>query len=118
MYLSSCIIIKAFKFFFFFRQILISITLCCPVSALYYAWQEKNNTQVSVYHIQLSFSLNSPSHEGMDTPAGSEDVQIIMSSFRSHVVKVRVAKQLGKQHLQLLSDDDDESGGLWTSITR
>ncbi|XP_071549472.1 UDP-glucose:glycoprotein glucosyltransferase 1 isoform X4 [Panulirus ornatus] len=57
------------------------------------------------------------SHEGTDTPAGSEDVQIIMSSFRSHVVKVRVAKKPGKQHMQLLSDDNEESGGLWNSIT-
>ncbi|XP_045583681.2 UDP-glucose:glycoprotein glucosyltransferase 1 isoform X2 [Procambarus clarkii] len=57
------------------------------------------------------------SHEGTDTPAGSEDVQIIMSSFKSHVVKVRVAKKPGKQNMQLLSDDNEESGGLWNSIT-
>lgn len=58
------------------------------------------------------------SHEGTDTPAGSEDVQVVMSSFKSHVVKVRVAKKPGKQHMQLLSDDDDDGGGgLWNSIT-
>ena len=62
--------------------------------------------------------LVSRSHEGTDTPAGSEDVQVVMSSFKSHVVKVRVAKKPGKQHMQLLSDDDDEGGGLWNSITR
>ncbi|KAG7169373.1 UDP-glucose:glycoprotein glucosyltransferase 1-like [Homarus americanus] len=57
------------------------------------------------------------SHEGTDTPTGSEDVQIILSSFKSHVVKVRVAKKPGKQNVQLLSDDNEESGGLWNSIT-
>lgn len=57
------------------------------------------------------------SHEGTDTPSGSEDVQIIMSSFKSHVVKVRVAKKPGKQNMQLLSDDNEESGSLWNSIT-
>lgn len=70
-------------------------------------------------------SRNSPlkkglvcSHEGTDTPVGSEDVEIIISSFRSHVVKVRVGKQPGKQHLELLADENEESGGLWNSITR
>ncbi|KAK4305525.1 hypothetical protein Pmani_022586 [Petrolisthes manimaculis] len=59
------------------------------------------------------------SHEGTDTPKGSEDVEILLSSFRSHVVKVRVGKQPGKQHLSLLSDEDDDTqgGGLWSSIT-
>ncbi|XP_045120712.1 UDP-glucose:glycoprotein glucosyltransferase 1-like isoform X4 [Portunus trituberculatus] len=57
------------------------------------------------------------SHEGTDTPAGSEDVQVVMGSFKSHVVKLRVAKKPGKQHMQLLSDESDEGGGLWNSIT-
>ncbi|XP_064106308.1 UDP-glucose:glycoprotein glucosyltransferase 1-like isoform X1 [Macrobrachium nipponense] len=57
------------------------------------------------------------SHEGTDTPAGSADVEIIMSSFRSQVVKIRVAKQPGKQNMELLVDDNEESGGLWNSIT-
>lgn len=57
------------------------------------------------------------SHEGTDTPVGSDDVEIIMSSFRSQVVKVRVAKQAGKQNMELLADDSEESGGLWNSIT-
>ncbi|MPC29875.1 UDP-glucose:glycoprotein glucosyltransferase [Portunus trituberculatus] len=48
------------------------------------------------------------SHEGTDTPAGSEDVQVVMGSFKSHVVKLRVAKKPGKQHMQLLSDESDE----------
>lgn len=59
------------------------------------------------------------SHEGTDTPEGSEDVEILLSSFRSHVVKVRVGKQPGKQHLSVLADEEDEGqgGGLWSSIT-
>ncbi|KAK7083347.1 UDP-glucose:glycoprotein glucosyltransferase 1, partial [Halocaridina rubra] len=57
------------------------------------------------------------SHEGTDTPSGSDDVQVIISSFRSQVVKIRVAKQPGKQNMELLTDESEESGGLWNSIT-
>lgn len=57
------------------------------------------------------------SHEGTDSPSGSSEVEVVMSSFRSLVVKVRVAKQPGKQHMELLGDEADEQGGLWNSIT-
>ncbi|XP_018026730.1 UDP-glucose:glycoprotein glucosyltransferase 1 isoform X2 [Hyalella azteca] len=59
------------------------------------------------------------SHEGTDTPSGSSAVQVLVSSFRSHVVKVRVAKLPGKQDMDLLNEDDkdDEAGGLWNTIT-
>lgn len=40
-----------------------------------------------------------------------------MSSFRSLVLKVRVAKQPGKQNMELLGDESEEQGGLWSSIT-
>lgn len=44
---------------------------------------------------------------------------MVMSSFKSHVVKIRVAKKPGKQHMQLLADENEEGGGgLWNSITR
>ncbi|XP_041973960.1 UDP-glucose:glycoprotein glucosyltransferase [Aricia agestis] len=56
-------------------------------------------------------------HENTDTPAGSEDIQVLMSSLRSHVIKLRVSKRAGKQHLDLLADSDDNSGGgIWNSI--
>lgn len=68
---------------------------------------------------QTQWSSLHDSHEGTDTPEGSEDVQVVMSSFKSHVVKVRVAKKPGKQHMQLLADENEEGGGgLWNSITR
>ncbi|XP_076324138.1 UDP-glucose-glycoprotein glucosyltransferase isoform X3 [Tachypleus tridentatus] len=58
------------------------------------------------------------SHEGTDSPPGSKDVAVIISNFRSHVIKVRVNKKSGKLHQDLLNDDDDsDNGGIWNSIT-
>ncbi|KAK7864404.1 hypothetical protein R5R35_000446 [Gryllus longicercus] len=56
------------------------------------------------------------SHDGSDTPANSSDIKVVISSFRSHVLKLRVGKKPDKQHLSLLSDDD-AAPGLWNSIT-
>lgn len=59
------------------------------------------------------------SHENTDTPAGSADIQVLMSSFRSHVIKIRVTKKQDKQNLDLLDEADDKnSGGIWNSIAR
>ena len=60
------------------------------------------------------------SHEGTDTPEGSNVVQVLLSSFRSHVVKVKVAKQPGKQDLDLLEDDDvpGKQGSIWNTIAK
>ncbi|XP_028175113.1 UDP-glucose:glycoprotein glucosyltransferase [Ostrinia furnacalis] len=56
-------------------------------------------------------------HENTDTPAGTEDIQVLMSSFRSHVIKLRVSKKPDKQHLELLVENDEKnSGGIWNSI--
>ncbi|CAG9108221.1 unnamed protein product [Plutella xylostella] len=56
-------------------------------------------------------------HENTDTPAGSADIQVLMHSFRSHVIKLRVSKKADKQHLDLLADGDEKSsGGIWNSI--
>lgn len=57
------------------------------------------------------------SHENTDTPAGSEDIQVLMSSFRSHIIKLRVSKKPDKQHLDLLvENEDNNAGGIWNSI--
>lgn len=56
------------------------------------------------------------SHDGSDTPANSTDIKVLISSFRSHIVKLRVQKKPDKYNMDLLSDDD-ENGGLWNSIT-
>ena len=66
------------------------------------------------------------SHEGTDTPtnqntdAGGDkgDIHVLISSFKSHVLKLKVSKKAGKQNIDLLSTDGDEAegGGLWNSI--
>ncbi|XP_063547254.1 UDP-glucose:glycoprotein glucosyltransferase [Cydia strobilella] len=56
-------------------------------------------------------------HENTDTPAGSEEIQVLMSSFRSHVIKLRVSKKPDKQNHDLLVDNEDiNQGGIWNSI--
>ncbi|KAJ2946318.1 hypothetical protein O0L34_g12355 [Tuta absoluta] len=56
-------------------------------------------------------------HENTDTPAGSEDIQVLMSSFKTHVIKLRVTKKPDKQHLDLLvENEDNNAGGIWNSI--
>ncbi|PSN48119.1 UDP-glucose:glycoprotein glucosyltransferase [Blattella germanica] len=57
------------------------------------------------------------SHDGSDTPANSSDIKVLISSFRSHVLKLKVAKKPDKMHMDLLSDDNDPNSGLWNSIT-
>ena len=56
--------------------------------------------------------------DGVDLPAEATGVSVVISSFRSHVVKLRVAKKPGMEQMDLLSDDADESAGLWGSIKR
>ncbi|XP_001944699.1 UDP-glucose:glycoprotein glucosyltransferase [Acyrthosiphon pisum] len=57
------------------------------------------------------------SHEGSDRSPNSMDIKVLISSFRSHIIKVKVAKKPGKQSLNVLGDDDAENKGLWNSIT-
>lgn len=47
----------------------------------------------------------------------SDGTRVIISSFRSHVIKLRVNKKSGKENNELLSDDDDNKSGIWNSIT-
>ncbi|XP_035228299.1 UDP-glucose:glycoprotein glucosyltransferase 1-like [Stegodyphus dumicola] len=55
--------------------------------------------------------------ENTDTPPGSSDLVIIISSFRSHIIKVRVSKKPGKQFEELLYDENDNNNGIWSTIT-
>lgn len=60
------------------------------------------------------------SHEGTDTPSSGgsgQDIHVLIGSFKSHVLKLKVAKKAGKQQMDLLaSDNDDDPSGLWNSI--
>ncbi|KAG5893498.1 hypothetical protein JTB14_010548 [Gonioctena quinquepunctata] len=55
------------------------------------------------------------SHDGSDTPENSSDIKVLISSLRSHTVKLRVQKKSDKQNVDLLSEDDAGSG-IWNSI--
>lgn len=57
------------------------------------------------------------SHDGTDTPENSTDIKVLISSLKSHVVKLRVQKKPDKLNMDLLSDNDENSG-IWNTITR
>ncbi|KAK4879085.1 hypothetical protein RN001_007231 [Aquatica leii] len=46
----------------------------------------------------------------------SSDIKVFISSLRSNVIKLKVAKKPDKYNVDLLSDDDSNSG-IWNSIT-
>lgn len=58
------------------------------------------------------------SAEGPNTIHGPEETRVIISSLRSHVLKIRVTKKPGQMNADLLSDDSDVQTGIWDSITR
>ncbi|KAL2081652.1 hypothetical protein ACEWY4_023505 [Coilia grayii] len=55
-------------------------------------------------------------HDGTDSPADAGDVIVVLSSFHSKIIKVRVQKHPDKLHEDLLSEAT-ESKGLWDSLT-
>lgn len=55
--------------------------------------------------------------EGSDIIHKSNDVRVLISSLRSHVLKLKVTKKPDKAGVDLLSDDDKGSG-IWDSISR
>lgn len=57
------------------------------------------------------------SHENTDSPQDSDDVLVMINSFRSHVLKVKVSKKPGKQNEDLLSDGDEDTNDIWSSFT-
>ncbi|KAH8364725.1 hypothetical protein KR084_010742 [Drosophila pseudotakahashii] len=58
--------------------------------------------------------------EGTNThhTVGSSEVQVLITSLRSHVVKLRVSKKPGMQQAELLADDNEQAAqsGIWNSI--
>ncbi|XP_021356134.1 UDP-glucose:glycoprotein glucosyltransferase 1-like isoform X2 [Mizuhopecten yessoensis] len=55
------------------------------------------------------------SHEFTDTPDGSDDVVVVMNSFKSKIIRLKVAKKPEKSGEQLLVDDAER--GIWESIS-
>uniref|UniRef100_H2ZD88 UDP-glucose glycoprotein glucosyltransferase 2 n=1 Tax=Ciona savignyi TaxID=51511 RepID=H2ZD88_CIOSA len=59
------------------------------------------------------------SHENTDSSGG--DVVVLMDSFKSKVINVKVAKKLDKSDASLLEEEEGEvqkeEGGIWNSIT-
>ncbi|KAJ0070361.1 hypothetical protein NL108_007747, partial [Boleophthalmus pectinirostris] len=56
-------------------------------------------------------------HDGTDSPADAGDVIVVLNSFHSKIIKVRVQKKPDKINEDLLSEST-ESGGIWDSIAR
>uniref|UniRef100_A0AAQ5YWJ2 UDP-glucose ceramide glucosyltransferase-like 1 n=1 Tax=Amphiprion ocellaris TaxID=80972 RepID=A0AAQ5YWJ2_AMPOC len=54
-------------------------------------------------------------HDGTDSPAEAGDVVVVLNSFHSKIIKVRVQKKAEKISEDLLSESN-ESKGIWDSI--
>ncbi|CAG05920.1 unnamed protein product, partial [Tetraodon nigroviridis] len=54
-------------------------------------------------------------HDGTDSPADAGDVIVMLNSFHSKIIKVRVQKKADKINEDLLSENS-ESKGIWDSI--
>ncbi|XP_037542094.1 UDP-glucose:glycoprotein glucosyltransferase 2 [Nematolebias whitei] len=54
-------------------------------------------------------------HDGTDSPADAGDVVVVLNSFHSKIIKVRVQKKTEKINEDLLSETS-ESKGIWDSI--
>ncbi|XP_076857427.1 UDP-glucose:glycoprotein glucosyltransferase 2 isoform X2 [Brachyhypopomus gauderio] len=55
-------------------------------------------------------------HDGTDSPADAGDVIVVLNSFHSKIIKVRVQKKPDKLNEDLLSEATEDRG-LWDSIT-
>lgn len=57
--------------------------------------------------------------DGLNTIHSVEDghVSVVINSFRSHVLKVKVLKKPDKLNVDLLGDEENGGGGIWDSIT-
>ncbi len=60
-------------------------------------------------------------HENTDSPKNSADVVALVNSFRSKIVRVRVAKKPDMLKEDVLSEAGEEAtagGGIWSKISR
>jgi len=59
------------------------------------------------------------SQENTDSKTGSKDVTVLMNSFQSRIVKLKVAKKADKKNEELLPQDgnEDSGNGWFSSIT-
>ncbi|KAK6487138.1 UDP-glucose:glycoprotein glucosyltransferase 2 isoform X1 [Huso huso] len=55
-------------------------------------------------------------HDGTDSPADSDNVIVVLNSFHSKIINVKVQKRADKINEDLLSDGTEDKG-LWESIT-
>uniref|UniRef100_UPI00398E35CF UDP-glucose:glycoprotein glucosyltransferase 1 isoform X2 n=1 Tax=Pristiophorus japonicus TaxID=55135 RepID=UPI00398E35CF len=58
------------------------------------------------------------SHDGADSPPGTDEVIVVLNSFKSKIIKVKVQKKPDKMNEELLSDGNAENEGFWESIKR
>lgn len=63
------------------------------------------------------YDITGYSYGGIDYPVNSSEIKVILSSFRAHTIKLKVAKKGDKAGIDLLGEDTDEQQGLWGSIT-
>uniref|UniRef100_A0A0A9Y4P1 UDP-glucose:glycoprotein glucosyltransferase n=2 Tax=Lygus hesperus TaxID=30085 RepID=A0A0A9Y4P1_LYGHE len=65
------------------------------------------------------YDITGYSHLGNDFAfnATESGIKILLSSFRSHTVKLKVTKKPDKVNVDLLGEDNEENQGLWGSIT-
>ncbi|KAK9504391.1 hypothetical protein O3M35_010731 [Rhynocoris fuscipes] len=63
------------------------------------------------------YDITGYSHQGVDYAVNKSEIKILLSSFRSHAIKLKVTKKPDKLDVDLLGDDNDEQQGLWGSIT-
>ncbi|XP_038615183.1 UDP-glucose:glycoprotein glucosyltransferase 2 [Tachyglossus aculeatus] len=62
-----------------------------------------------IYHIN--------GHEGTDSPSDSDDVIVVLSNFKSKILKVQVRKKPDKINEDLLSDKNKENQGIRDSVS-
>lgn len=55
--------------------------------------------------------------EGTNTVHSADETRVIINSFKSHVIKLRVSKKPGMEKADLLADGDEANSGIWNSIT-
>nr|XP_014348824.1 PREDICTED: UDP-glucose:glycoprotein glucosyltransferase 2 [Latimeria chalumnae] len=55
-------------------------------------------------------------HEGTDSLSDSQDVVVVLNSFKSKIIKLKVQKKPDKINEDLLSEGDNEEKGIWDSI--